>query len=862
MTRSLTFPIVLVLLLVTGTSAVAGPPERFAIQTDVDHVWTMTAAALVFMMQAGFLLLEAGSVRSKNSVNVAQKNLFDFLISVSAFGVVGFMLMFGASQGGVFGFDIGLVFFGMDERWSMTFFVFQMMFCGTAATIVSGAVAERMSMGGYIVCTSAIALVIYPIAGHWVWGGALTGDAPLLAAWGLIDFAGGAVVHVLGAAVGLAAIILIGPREGKFDAQGRPCQINGHSPVLSTAGCLILWVGWIGFNGGSTVAGTDAFAHIVLNTMIAGATGGLSMALIGKVGRGVFKPEFSINGALGGLVAITPACDAVTTQGAMLIGLGAGAVVYLSAHAIEHRFKLDDPLQAVSVHGTAGAFGMVMTGVLARPDALMAGGRLAQIGVQVAGTAIIFLWAFGMATLILRVAARMLPAGPVGGRRFRIDAEAERVGLNASEHDAPMGTGILTEMMAEVVRNPEAEIKPLELEVGDEAHEMSVLFNRIVANIQAVQAAERARQAAERDVAEAELLRHQETQNEVAAVIDSCAAGDFSRRVPTEGRSGFHLDIARQVNGLCETFDHGLDDIAQVLGRLAKGDLTARMGDDCAGRFAEIRDDMHGAMAALADVVAGIAAASDDVARGAMVSQETSERLLAQSRTQADRVARTVGALGEMATMARDATTQGEEALRCTEAALQEATAGRSVTKKVVRYMGEMDAVTADITAAIDQIGEIAFLTHLLSLNASVQAAHGGVNSGFDVVADEVRILAGKTAEAVANIQGKSRQLGETVERGRATVGRARDSLGRIVDAASQAAGVARDVSQTGLRQAERVDQVREAVVKVDRHAREGLELADTTRRMAGDLAGNVAATRAHLSRFQSQDPEGLPSAA
>ncbi|MEL6744831.1 MAG: diguanylate cyclase, partial [Pseudomonadota bacterium] len=292
-----------------GALGLATPAQAagdFAQQLDVNHVWVITATALVLLMQCGFMLLEAGNVRTKNTVNVAQKNLVDFLISSVCFGVIGFALMFGTSQFGWFGWDAELIAFGASEPWTITFFVFQLVFCGTAATIVSGAVAERMSLGGYIACTALIALIIYPVAGHWSWGNLLnTETAPFLAARGFMDFAGGTVVHAVGAAVGLAAIIQLGPRKGRFDQDGNPIKIRGHSPVLATVGTFFIWVGWIGFNGGSTTSGTGDIAQIVYVTMIGGAVGGVVGMGLGRLTDRHWVPIASINGTLAGLVGVT-----------------------------------------------------------------------------------------------------------------------------------------------------------------------------------------------------------------------------------------------------------------------------------------------------------------------------------------------------------------------------------------------------------------------------------------------------------------------------------------------------------------------------------------------------------------------------
>jgi ammonium transporter, Amt family len=350
-------------------------------QTNIDHVWTMLAAALVFLMQGGFLLLEAGLVRSKNSINVAQKNIADFIIAGCAFWLVGFGLMFGPSTGGWFG--LANPFWNHSGDWDFTFFVFQLVFCGTAATILSGAVAERMRFGGYLAAAVAVALFIYPVFGHWAWGNLLVADNEAwLADLGFIDFAGSTVVHSVGGWIGLAAIVVAGARIGRFDEAGNPLPIHGHSAVLATMGAILLWVGWIGFNGGSTTAGTPAFAHIISNTMLSACFGGAVAMTLGRLHEGLHRPVWPINGVLGGLVGITAGCDVLTTTGAIAVGLTSGIVVVYATRFMENRLKLDDAVGAVAVHGVCGAWGTVLLAVLMPAEALGEVSRLHQIGVQ------------------------------------------------------------------------------------------------------------------------------------------------------------------------------------------------------------------------------------------------------------------------------------------------------------------------------------------------------------------------------------------------------------------------------------------------------------------------------------------------
>ena len=390
--------------------------------TQADVVWVLTASALVFMMQAGFCCLESGSVRSKNSINVAAKNFADFCISAGVFWMIGFGLMFGASHNGLFGTESFL--FSSADPESAAFFVFQLMFCGTATTIVSGAIAERARYTGYLLISFVVALPIYPLFGHWAWGGAFGGDPGWLANIGFVDFAGGTVVHSVAGWVSLAAVLIIGPRTGRFDGSGTP--FRSHSLPLAALGVFIIWVGWIGFNGGSTLAATDNVPHIVLNTVIAGAFGGLGAMLLGPIVQKRLDVPTMLNGALAGLVAITPAAHCVSTPGAVLLGVVGGGLCVLASQMLD-RLKIDDVVYAFPVHGVAGIWGTMAIAFLGDPAKLGTGlDRWGQFLAQGTGVLTAMVWAFGGSYILLSIINRFVP--------LRVSPEAERIGLNVSEH--------------------------------------------------------------------------------------------------------------------------------------------------------------------------------------------------------------------------------------------------------------------------------------------------------------------------------------------------------------------------------------------------------------------------------------------
>ncbi len=404
-------------------------------QTNLNIVWTCVAAFLVFFMQAGFAMVEAGFTRAKNAVNILMKNLMDFSIGTLAFFVVGFSLMFGANKG-IIGWD-GFGLFGVEgdgAHWNWTFLIFQTVFAGTAATIVSGAMAGRTKFKAYICYSVFICAFIYPIFGSWAWGSLLNGGG-WLEGLGFCDFAGSTVVHSVGGWLALAGAIVLGPRLGKYGPDGKPKAISGHNITLAALGVFILWFAWFGFNAGSTTVGDGEIGRVAVTTNLAAAAGAIvAMIVSWIIGK---KPDasMSLNGALAGLVAITAPCYTVTPFGAIIIGTIAGALVYFSVVFIDSVLKVDDPVGAISVHGVCGAFGTLSCGlfnaekVLGIGDAnggLFYGGGFGQLGVQLVGIGAVFAWAFGLGLLMFTIIKVT-----VG---LRADKDEEIKGLDIGEH--------------------------------------------------------------------------------------------------------------------------------------------------------------------------------------------------------------------------------------------------------------------------------------------------------------------------------------------------------------------------------------------------------------------------------------------
>ena len=438
-----------VVISVLGVSAAAAADEPAAtaldtvkkeLTTNANVLWTCVAAFLVFFMQAGFAMVETGFTRAKNAVNILMKNLMDFSVGSIAFFVIGFGLMFG-DKGGAWLFGKTLFALGgtTGESWNYSFLLFQTVFAATAATIVSGAMAERTKFVGYLVYSFFISLLIYPIFGSWAWGSLLLGADN--GGWleGLsvpfYDFAGSTVVHSVGGWLALAGAIMLGPRIGKYGPDKKARAIVGHNMPLAALGVFILWFGWFGFNSGSTTTANLSIGRIAVTTNLAAAGGAVAAMLTAWV---IFKkPDASmaLNGALAGLVSITASCAIVTPIAALIIGLLGGAIVVLSVIFIDRVLHVDDPVGAVSVHGVCGAWGTLAVGLFSAEKALglgegnaglFYGGGLGQLTSQFIGVGTAFVWAFGIGLLLFLGIKKTIG--------LRVTPEEELKGLDVGEH--------------------------------------------------------------------------------------------------------------------------------------------------------------------------------------------------------------------------------------------------------------------------------------------------------------------------------------------------------------------------------------------------------------------------------------------
>lgn len=404
----------------------------------INTLWILVGAVLVFFMQAGFAMVETGLTRAKNAGNIMMKNLMDFAIGSIAFCLVGFGFMYGGDNpviGKIGGIatesNYGNSMITTDVPFA-AFLIFQIVFCGTAATIVSGAMAERTKFAAYCIYSLVISLVIYPISGHWIWGGGW------LENMGFHDFAGSTAVHTVGGVSAFVGAAMLGPRIGKYSRDGKSSGIQGHSLTLATLGVFILWFGWFGFNGASTLEldGDIAknVANILVNTNLSAAVSACVAMIISWIRYR--KPDISmtLNGALAGLVAITAGCDTVSMGGAMLTGAISGLIVVMAIEVIDNVLRVDDPVGAVSVHGVCGFVGTILVGFLSDGSGttykgLLYGGGFHQLGIQLLGSVSVILYV----AIIISIAFKVIQ-GTIG---LRVSPEAEEEGLDVNEHNTP-----------------------------------------------------------------------------------------------------------------------------------------------------------------------------------------------------------------------------------------------------------------------------------------------------------------------------------------------------------------------------------------------------------------------------------------
>lgn len=441
-------PLALIILATWGVAAHAQEELTAAdVQVTLNNIWVLVCAFLVIFMNAGFAMVETGFCRQKNAVNVLTKNLIVFALATLAFWFIGFSLMFGANGNGWVGW--GSFFLGgAPELYGLgpdginltkdTFFLFQVAFAGTAATIVSGAVAERIKFVDFLIFSVLLTAIAYPITGHWLWGGGW------LAQLGFHDFAGSTIVHSVGGWAALMGAAFLGPRMGKYSAEGQVNALPGHNLSIATLGCLILWLGWFGFNPGSQLAADSAVAYIAVTTNLGAAAGGVAATFVSWAMSG--KPDLSmtINGILAGLVSVTAGCFVFGYAGAFWAGLIGGIIVVFAVGFFDS-IKIDDPVGATSVHLVCGIWGTLAVGLFANPNnftqggegiaGLFYGGGLGQLGIQILGVLTVGLFTVVLSTIFWLVVKSVLG--------LRVSAEEEMKGLDIGEHGMEAYSGFL-----------------------------------------------------------------------------------------------------------------------------------------------------------------------------------------------------------------------------------------------------------------------------------------------------------------------------------------------------------------------------------------------------------------------------------
>lgn len=442
-------------------------------QSGADNLWLVVATFLVLLMQCGFLLLEGGRVRSKNSINVAQKNITDLAVVWASFFTIGFFIMFGITVPDLVSGDASAHASPLD-------FVYQFAFACTSATIVSGAIVERVSFRAYLVLVAVMTTLFYPLIGRLVWGNTFDADlwAPL-AELGFIDFAGSTVVHGTGAWFGLVSLLLIGPRIGRFDENGKPRVIAAHNAVIALCGVLILMLGWIGFNGGSVSPSNPLLEIIVFNTLTAGAFGAIAGMSVGvRLDKGIFNPDRVTTGLLGGLVACTAGVHLMSAMDAIYVGVLGGFAATWGSYILLHRFRLDDPLEVVATHGIAGVLGTLSVAFVAPESALVAGSRAMQFMIQLAGVVTVFLVASSGCWVTVLLIRRFMC--------YRVSEQAEQLGLNYTEHGESVGLNRLQQALESHTTSGGSFATDILETADDEQSELVMTLNKVIRKYETV----------------------------------------------------------------------------------------------------------------------------------------------------------------------------------------------------------------------------------------------------------------------------------------------------------------------------------------------------------------------------------------
>ncbi len=650
----------------------------------IDQLWVIVATALVLLMQCGFLLLETGMTRAKNYINVAVKNLVDFGMAILMFWLLGSALMFGDSAlGGLVGFSGFAPDLTTIASESTVFFMFQAVFAGTTVTIISGAIAERTSFSGYFGIVVAMAFV-YPIFGHWVWGGGW------LAERGFVDFAGSTVVHSMGGWAALAAMLVIGARRGRFNSDGSSAPIRASNLPLAMTGGLILWFGWIGFNGGSTLAFNETVPGIVAVTILGGAAGLMAALALGIVREGYPVPSDPLNGSLAGLVAVTAGTHVLPSWAAVLVGAIGGMIAVLGEDLLE-KLRVDDAVGAVPVHLMAGMWGTLAVGLFGRLDVLGTGHtRLGQIGAQLLGIGAAAAWGFGVCFVTFKAINTLVP--------LRVSAEHEDEGLNVAEHREPTALLDLLHRMEYQARTG-AISEPIEAESFTEVGQIANQFNGLTDQLRSMSSI-------------AEKIANGELDVDVVPRSDQDTFGIAFRRMVRDLRS-----TVRGIATTATELTYSASTLAQLTDAVESGVGVQRDGVE-RGEFA------FGRVRGLID---DLASSVDDLAQ------------------------RTGNALDQLVVLVTEAT---DATARADQAAERSASRARDGGSDLRSAVVAIDRSASEISGIVETVRSIVDTTKLLSLNANIEAARAGEHAkAFAVVAEEVHELAGEAMTSLGEIE-------------------------------------------------------------------------------------------------------------
>ncbi|GAA5315975.1 MAG: ammonium transporter [Candidatus Pelagadaptatus aseana] len=648
-------------------------------------------------MQAGFTLLETGLTRAKNTINVAIKNISDLAVASLIFALMGYAVMFGDSAGGWFGTS-HFAMAGLEEPADLAFFVFQLVFAGTAATIVSGAIAERMRFNGYLLVCLVIAGFIYPVAGHWIWNG----DG-WLAQKGFVDFAGSTVVHGVGGWLALAGAMVLGPRLGRFDESGKPQALPGHSLVLATIGVFVLWFGWLGFNAGSTLEASDAIAGIVVNTVLSAAAGAVACMVISTMVRGRVEVEKVLNGVIGGLAGITAGCAVVGPGGAIIIGLVSGLVVYMG-EALLLSLKIDDPVGAVAAHAFAGLWGTLGLALVAPASELPAGSALAQFSVQLLGVMSVAFWSL-LTGLMLFGLLRAFNA-------LRVSPEDEEQGLNVAEHGARTVWLDTLKTMERIVETGDLRERA-PVEYGTEAGVTAQMFNRMLDAFQEslghlVYSSEKLRTEAGGLQSSSGAIRTMASQGSHSSVTLREAMDEIALAIrDIAQRADETAQVAADANHQVTAGEHELSSaLAEIEALAEKVENVARL----VGRFDGHADSINVAVDAIQQIAASTnllalnaaieAARAGEHGRGfAVVAQEVRE-LSVQAQESATEIGQVIDELQNEAKNARAAM---DDNLSLARRSVARANETRTTLADVTEAVGRITDLNAAVAVAVQQ---------------------------------------------------------------------------------------------------------------------------------------------------------------